>query len=210
MTAEKLFFNAAAENDISLAFILGRATRSFENSLTVVDLRKPPFPQSEVDPEFACLQDCISRPTSVSSMIVQGVCPGEAPEFTTIWTILGYPAFSVALPTWVKSGEKLPRILTAAPGKSAALCDKALALKKRCFPITRGSGYKYINRAVLLNDEKNGILQKIFQIEAIILNHTQKILEDWRGKRLEKHEITDLYEWLDRTITAEFERNFGL
>ncbi|MFN3191767.1 MAG: BPL-N domain-containing protein [Aureliella sp.] len=44
----------------------------------------------------------ISRATTVSAAVFQGVKPGEDPALTTMWTILGDPKFSIAVPGWVR------------------------------------------------------------------------------------------------------------
>lgn len=43
----------------------------------------------------------ISRSTTVSAAVFHGVLAGEAPELTTMWTMLGDPKFSIAVPCWV-------------------------------------------------------------------------------------------------------------
>ena len=210
LTAEQMFFQASAEHDLSLEFILRKATRNFSNSLSGIDLLEPPFPLSSAHSEFICMQDYITRASSVSSMIVQGVKPGESADLTTIWTILGLPSVSVVIPTWVSGGETLPSVLRAAPGRNAPLCDKALALKKRCFPITRGSGQKYLDRALLINQQGDGILQQILAIEQQVLEYIAPKLADWRANGLNKSEIQKTYHWFDSFISENYKNRFGL
>jgi len=82
----------------------------------------------------------IIRHSSASAVVIHGVKEGESPEFTTMWTLLGYPMTTVACPLWVEGGGSLPDLLTGNDVGKAPLCEKALQLKKRVFPIERGSG----------------------------------------------------------------------
>jgi hypothetical protein len=43
----------------------------------------------------------ISRPTTVSAMVVHGVAPGEDPALATMWVILGQSNYGIAVPAWV-------------------------------------------------------------------------------------------------------------
>ena len=119
LTTENLFYEAAAQQEISYAFILQKGDRNLYHSLTKIDLSIPPFPYSKEKSHFVCFQDYINRYTSVSSMVIQGVKQEESVELTTIWTVLGFPLCSVAIPTWVAGGEKLPEVTIAAGSKDA-------------------------------------------------------------------------------------------
>ena len=52
-------------------------------------------------PEIIQTANTISRSTTVSAAVFHGVKPGENPGLTTMWTILGNPSFSLAVPCWV-------------------------------------------------------------------------------------------------------------
>ncbi|TWT34380.1 C45 family peptidase [Blastopirellula retiformator] len=55
-------------------------------------------------PETISTKNTISRTTTVSAAVFHGVSPGEDPALTTMWTILGDPKFSIAVPCWVAGG----------------------------------------------------------------------------------------------------------
>ena len=63
---------------------------------------------------FAPIQDAISRGESSHAFLVQGVRPGEAPERSTAWVILGLPVTGVAVPLWV-AARSVPAELAAGP-----------------------------------------------------------------------------------------------
>lgn len=52
-------------------------------------------------PAIIKTNNTISRTTTVSAAVFQGVKPGEDPSLATMWTILGDPSFSLAVPCWV-------------------------------------------------------------------------------------------------------------
>ena len=208
-TAEELFYQAAAANDLTFEFIIKRVSRCLKHSLTTIDLTES-IPKNDDKPQFVGFQDFIPRYSSASTVVVQGVRADESPEFATMWTILGFQLCSVAVPTWVKGRNPLPEILKADETGNAPLCDMALTLKKKCFPIQRGSGSRYLNLSALLNRDATGILQKLKPLEFRILKETDKKLKTWRKNGIEPTEIQKYYHWLDETVMAEYEHLFGL
>ncbi len=208
-TAEELFYQAVAENNLSVRFVVTKADRNIYQSLIKTDLRKPPIPPSKDHTKFVSFEDYINRYTSVSTMIVHGVMPGESPDLTTIWTIPGFPLCSVAVPTWVAAGPELPSELTAPGDTNSPLCEKALQLKNKCFPIKRGSGKKYLNLAQLLNREGDGILQITPVIENKIIDKADPFLLKWQDDGFNKKEAQALYDIFDEIIKSDFNRYFG-
>ena len=209
-TTDALFYQAFAQQKLSYRFILQQADRNLYHSLTKTDLKSLPYPFSKEEPQFVCMQDYINRFSSVSSTLVQGVKPGEAVAKTTIWTILGFQLCSVAIPTWVAAGENLPSVLVAPGCKNAPLCQKALKLKKQCFPITRGSGKKYLNLSVLLNQQGDGVLQLLPMIEEKIIRKAEQNIKKWRKNGFNPKEAKSLYNWFDEVINEGYEKYFGL
>ena len=53
-------------------------------------------------PSIIATTDTISRTTTVSAAVFHGVRPGEDPSGTTMWTLLGDPKLSIAVPCWAK------------------------------------------------------------------------------------------------------------
>lgn len=68
----------------------------------------------------------ISRTTTVSAAVFQGVKPGEDPTLATMWTILGDPSFSIAVPCWVDVQEVADPL---ADDKGAELGEIAISLR---------------------------------------------------------------------------------
>lgn len=173
--------------------IFQRASRSFCNSLLGIDLKK-----SEQSPNKATgwfvEQDFIPRSESTASMVIQGVKPGHHPEMTTVWTALGYPPTAVALPLWVKMGEKQPALVTCHEGEtSAPLSLYASRLKDQVYSIHRGNGRNYLHWQLLWNDKGNGYMQSLQQVEDRIFRIFATYNIEGTGHELNEKEVEAFY-----------------
>ncbi len=209
LTAEELFGRASETNNLDFKFLLQDVSRSLKNSLLKTDLAVNP--PSESEEKFVTLEDYIVRYSSVATVVVQGVRPGEAPELSTMWTVLGFQLTSVAVPVWVKAGKELPKILTAPDSLNAPLCRMALELKKQCFPVSRGSGRKYLLLSKVINEGGNGFLQLLRPVENENIARAIKLLEEWRkANKLSESQARDYYNFIDRHVAESYEKLFGL
>ena len=121
-----------------------------------------------------------------------------------MWTVLGYPFTTVAVPVWIKGGENLPKMMIAEKNENAPLCDISLKLKKQCYPIERGSGNRYLNISALINKENSDILQKIEPIEQKVFEETEKRFAKWQINLMKKDQIQDFYKWLNDYVINEY------
>lgn len=207
-TTEELFDQTRAEHPIDLRVILQEGSRSLKHSLTGINLNTPQK-YSAVQPQYVCFRDYIPRHSSSATIVVQGIRAGEVPELTTMWTILGFQLCSVAIPTWISATDQLPTILTASSGQNAPLCNWALHLKDQCFSIKRGSGDSYLNIAALMNRENLGIMQRLAPLENKILENGSHCLARWRESGIKTEEVIEFYNWVDSTVTLEFQKILG-
>jgi len=210
LTAEELFYKASEENNLNKKFILQDVSRSLKHSLLDIDYNKE-TKLSSSNNKFIVFQDFIVRNNSVSTVLIEGVKKGEKPELSTLWTILGFQFTSVAIPTWVKAGKYLPSILIADSTGNAPLCDYALKLKDQCFPIKRGSGYRYLKLSKVINKEETGFVQVLRPVENEIISKTEKKMKQWRGNNnLPVEEVHNLYNWINETVKQTYKDKFGL
>lgn len=75
----------------------------------------------------------ISRRTSVSAAVFHGVKPGEDPRLTTMWVMLGEPAFTIAVPCWVGS-ECVADVLQGET--TSPLSDAARRLRDQSYTVS--------------------------------------------------------------------------
>lgn len=179
--------------DITPEWIFNNLSRSFYHSLMGTDLTK-----QESSPEkftgWVIDQDYIPRKSSTASVAIQGVKPGEDPEMTIMWTVLGYPPAGIAVPLWVKAGENQPSMLVKSDkSNNAEVCDNALALKYETFSLKRGNGQRYMNFNLIYNSQKSGYMQLLRFTE--FLNNRKlygPAIEKWRENGLDLKELEEL------------------
>lgn len=208
----KAIFNEHYEKDkhICLSFILKMADRNMLHSLTGVDVYKMDLPKDTTDKKFIPFRDFIVRYSTISSMVIQGVKPGEDPALTTLWTVLGFPLTTLVTPVWVAAGENMPSITMGEKGVTAPINKKSLLLKEKCFPVTYGHGKDYLNVSALLNAEENGIIQKLFPYENEIIDKAQGLIKNWTANSFQRKEVEEYYKWLDEYIHSVYKKEFGI
>ena len=178
-TAMHLFSQHRTKSMFTPEWIFSSADRSYYHSLLGTDLKEYDF-NSPGATGFVIDQDYIPRFSTSASVVFQGVKEGELAEHTTMWTALGFPSCSVALPLWVKGGEELPSILMKGEkSENAPLCEKVVALKYQVFPIKRGNGRRYFNWTALYNPENTGIMQLLAPVEEEIFSKSYAAMQQW-------------------------------
>lgn len=125
---------------------------------------RAPLPQS-VDVERT-----VCRRSTVSAAVFQGVLPGEDPALTTMWVLLGQPAFSIAVPCWPATGEVAPELCGP---EGSRLCSLSLELYGARFDATIGR---------LLTADLPRIWQRTFALEDALLQRTTQQLAQWRSR----------------------------
>jgi hypothetical protein len=208
-TAEQLFYQASAQQNLSVDYIINTMMTSLENSLTGESVAEA-LTQSGQQSHFMYNQDCINRYSSVSSVVIQGVIPKENPEYTIMWSRVGFPLSSIVVPVLLDKNGTLPKVVTAAAGENAPVCDKSLLLKKVMVPIRRGSGKYYINLTKVANVEKTGVRQLIEPVDKEIIKQTKAKMESWRSKNLDTKELGIFYDWVDQKILGSYQSLFGI
>lgn len=209
MAAEPMFYQASLSNSLSYNFLLQNVSRSLKHGLTGVNLYDQ-VPSDTDTPVYAPFRDFIPRYSTSSVIVVQGVKKDESTTLTTMWTILGSPLTSVAIPVWLNKGNVYPSILTAIKSENADLCDWSLTVKKKLFPISVGEGNDYINLAALITSEQTGILQKTKPLENLILENGSTLLENWRKNGQSEKELKDFCDQVDKHVQEFYLREIGI
>lgn len=208
-TAEELFQKAYSMDELNYKTIISDFSRCMKHSLTNNDFRKQ-YENITEGNNFINSGDLITRNSSASAIIIQGVKNNETADLTTIWSMIAYPNTCIALPIWIRGGEKLPEVLMADKSGYAPLSKKALKLKDEIYPIKRGSGNKYMLISKLINSEKTGIVQKIEKAEKNIFIKTEEKLNIWRKKPPKQNEILEYYKWIDKFVINTYSTQFNI
>ncbi|GHV22688.1 hypothetical protein FACS189428_5130 [Clostridia bacterium] len=154
--------------------------------------------------------DLITRQSTASATVIQGVKKGENPELTTLWTALGYPGCSVAIPAWVKAGKDNPAILLRQAGDSASrISTMVAALKENLYDVKRGHGQAYLHFSKVFNQEGTGYMQQLARIEQQVFEEVNPRIEKWReAGRFNTEEIKNLGKILSRHIEDSWPATF--
>lgn len=207
-SAQEIFNQANESDGLSFEYLLKNIPRCLKHGLTKENLKEK-LPQSEKINSFQAFQDYIPRYYSSSSIIIQGVLTSEKPYLTTMWSIVGFPLSSVAIPVWLSEEKNLPKLLIADTNGFSPLCSASLSLKKEMFPVDRGSGDKYINLAKVMNKEETGITQKLEALEDEIIQKGIEVLQKWRTSKIDNNEVINYYNWVDQFVTKQYDFLFG-
>jgi hypothetical protein len=205
-TADNIFKNHIGRaGEFTPKWIFQNLSRSFYNSLLGIDLVKDNDILQRGSGWFVD-QDFIPRSSSSCSMVIKGVKTGENPLNTVMWTILGYPPVSVAVPTFVKAGENQPSFMTGKEKSNSLMCDMALALKRKVFAIKRGNGEKYLNFNLLYNPEGTGYMQQLKPVENTIFDMTEKFMQENNDKPYNKAAFDKLYSDIFTEIETAYKK----
>ncbi|MDF1561153.1 MAG: hypothetical protein P1P83_13255 [Bacteroidales bacterium] len=208
--ASDVFNMALAQNRLDPQYLLNSLSRNLTHGLTGVNLRAE-MPADGHSQAFVNFDDFIPRTSTAAAIMVVGAAKGEDPSQAMMWTLMGFPLTTVAVPVWITADKNLPRVLSMKEDMHSPLCDVAMTLKRELFPITRGSGGKYMNVALLLNEEKTGFLQRLAPVEEEIFARTAALtssIPERKGARAEA--ITEFYQWIDSYIVQSYNELFGL
>lgn len=213
MEVEKKLMPAAATKEITPAWIYNELSRSFSNQMLGIDLKSGDFNRPKTSGWFVD-QDFIPRKSTASSVIIQGVKQGENPELTVMWTVLGYPPLSVAMPVWVKGANKqLPAMLARdKETKVSPLCDKVVTLTNRVFSYKQGMGSeRYFNWELLYNPKGTGYMQLLAPVEDGVWLIAEPYLKQMRSEnKLDAGQVYQLYDELDNYVSGSYADLFGL
>ncbi|MDM8161089.1 carcinine hydrolase/isopenicillin-N N-acyltransferase family protein [Labilibaculum sp. K2S] len=203
-TAQDLFYQADSCGNLNAQTIIQDFSRCLKHAVLKKDFRQE-FESTPYGAHFINSDDMITRHGSSSMILIEGIKKGEASDMNTIWTQIGFPNTSIALPVWVKGGDSLPEVLTADGSGNCPLNKMALNLKHKCYPISRSAGYKYLNVSELINSEKMGIMQQLELAEIKIFKNTSDSINEWHKNQPTIKQIQEYYNWLDEYTNLTYQ-----
>ena len=207
-TAVAALGKALQENKMSPQFLFDNLSRNLYHSLTGTDLRAS-LPQKRDAPEFKFFIDYIPRVSTASAILIIGASDSKKVNEAMMWTILGFPLTSVAIPVWISAGEKLPAAVTMDAEFRSPICKAALKFKEECFPITYDRGYNYINLSAVINRENTGYIQLLQPVESTIFERAAILSGEISEGRKTPKDITVFYAWLDQYLAEKYKELFN-
>ena len=203
-TASEIMINRVGTGrGITPQWIFNALSREFYHSLLGIDLRK----DSSLTPN-GWFPDCdfIPRRSTSASTVVKGVKKGENPLLTVMWTVLGYPPVSVAVPLFVAAGENQPAMVMAQSkdNQRCKMCDVALARRAKVFSLARGNGKTYLQFCLLQNEEGTGYMQRLAPYEQKVFETFNPAIEEWYAKgEVDLGRLQELYAGTDFALDVK-------
>lgn len=132
--AERLSHEARRQRNVSPELLTDTLSRSFYHSLMERDC---------YNDNYIVNQDFIPRDISTSSIVIEGVNPGDNPENIRMWAILGYPPCGA---TEMVTLHEIPDGFGPSGREwRSKKCEEAMELRKSTIPYEGGSGKRYID-----------------------------------------------------------------
>ena len=203
-TATTALRNAFKEKKLSAEELINCISRNLSNSLTGDDLSVN-IPEGN-KPEYRFFLDFIPRRSTSAVIMIVGAKDDNDIPGAMMWTILGFPPVSVAIPVWISAGEHLPAAVSFRDNLHAPLCDAALKLKEDCFPLRTDGGQNYINLTAVINRRKTGYMQMLKPCEETIFKKANTLENGLKDGTKTKEDIIALYGWLDDYLAGYFEK----
>jgi len=143
-------------------------------------------------------QDFIPRRITSAEIVVEGVKPGDDPKYTVMWTILGYPTTSVALPLLVGDSDILPDYVKCSSNSThSEISDIAMDIKmKYVFPEEVSNGKNYINLENVLRgkDGKPALYECCYKVENEYINPSfAEIYQKWSKGKMKDEKFYSSY-----------------
>lgn len=179
------------------AFLNNKLTHEFILRIVARDLLDTPH-QVEPDDQFPT-QLFISRYRTRSCTVVRGVWKNEDPHFSTFWTILGEPAFGVAVPLF-SYAHSIPFEIEAPYNEMAPM---NAIIENRELRSYTDNMYDTTIRPYPLWYPENGsppIQKYAFKIEDYTFKQTESQLDFWRA--IKRIKITSDYRVFEDEITT--------
>lgn len=190
----------AQGGDITPRWIFNNLSRCFYHPVLDMDLK-----EAELGSGWFIDQDFIPRRITSASVVIKGVKKGEDPLNTVMWTILGYPPASIAVPLFVKAGENQPFFMVKdEKSNNALMCDISLKAKSKIFAIKRGNGNKYFNFSALYNKKGNGLMQRMQRAESKVFKISAEFIKEHKDKEMKKEELDSFYNSLFEVIKKAY------
>lgn len=204
-TAEQLFTETTNEKTLDYRSVIQNFSRCLYNPITKNNYKEM-YENEPASNRFIHSDNLITSYGSASCIVIQGVKDNELPQFTTMWTMIGYPNTCIALPLWISESELPNTIIYNDSLKNSKLNQYNMSLLKKCYPIDNPDGYHYLKISKLVNKENNGYIQIITPIETNIFDETDKKLNKWRNKMPPKSEIEQFYTQLNNIVEKTYKQ----
>lgn len=208
-TAMAALEEAAEKRQFNPRYLFDHISRNLTHSLTGKTLGDHPA-RSSSSSDFRFFIDYIPRVSTAASILITGAGNRGDVSSMTMWTILGFPLVSVAVPVWLTEGNILPAAVSMKNDFHSPLCDAAMKLRESCFPVTRDKGQNYINMAAVINRENSGFMQLLRPVEDTLFKKASQVMGGGDQRNPPEKAVTEFYRWMDSFLEREYQKLFGI
>ena len=186
------------EREMTAIEAINLFSRQYRHELLGVDYTADNAPEYVVD------QDFIPRRITSAVICFEGVKAGGKPQYTIMWSALGYPACAVAIPLLMNE-KSLPAYMAARNAKAkngdawhSELCDASLRIKDQwAFPLHVSNGNRYLAIKTVLcgKDGKPALLGCTRNVERKIEKDFLPLYHQWEEGALSDQAF---FKWYDQ------------
>ncbi|MBU1013051.1 MAG: C45 family peptidase [Bacteroidetes bacterium] len=198
---------AALEKKLAPEYLINAISRSLYHPRIQADLADEMPAQRDVS-EFRFFMDYIPRVSTSSSYIFVGARDSKHVDEMMMWTIIGFPLTTVAVPTWLSAGE-LPKVVAMGKDLQSPLNTAGLKFKEECFPLKSDNGQNYINLSAVINSEGTGYTQIIRHMEKTIAVKANELIGELDAGTKKPKDIQEFYQWLDKYLLEQYQRRLN-
>ena len=202
-TANAVLQQAAKDKTLTPQFIFNNLSRNLTHSITKTDLTDNlPINKQTVDMRFFI--DYIPRNNTTSALVIVGAKDEKHTQEAMMWTILGFPLTSIAIPSWLAENEELSTLVKLQANNTSQICTAALKMKAECFPLTYDKGYNYIDLSKVINQKNSGYMQQIQKIENEVFIKSNLFIQELESGKKTAKDLGSFNQQLDHYIRVAF------
>lgn len=214
MTASEIMYpviKSRGVTDVSPQKIFELLSRSYRNSFTGLDYVKSYGKLVSRKKGVAIDQDFIPRRSTSCAVIFEGVKPGDNPVSTVMWTILGYPACSTAVPLLVGNCDLLPSFVKPDKYGHSEICDIAMSIKDNNvfrWKVSNGKHYMDIKAVVKGRDGRRPLLKCAADADEEIRREFESLYHVWKNGKMRDTDFYSSYVDISSNFLYLYLRNF--
>lgn len=170
-------------------YIYDNISRTYRNQKTGVDATGKDYS------DVVAYQDFVPRRITSASVVYEGVKPGTDPSKTVMWTMLGYPACSVAIPLVCSDEDLIPAYMKSNSSSAHSyLCDLVLGVKNR-YVFGYGKNEDDINMKALLKGDNGrpSLIECSKSADSEISASFNEIFTQWESGRMSNADFYSAY-----------------
>jgi len=197
--ANEILFNTVKNRTLDYQFVIRKMARDIKSP----QINPYPLPWQESYKEapkgFVMTENSLNRHNTVCSIVVHGSRLAEAPEFSTMWIMLGEPICTPAVPLWPRCGPVPPEL----NGKGNAQLNQ-ISIETDHTLYSAKKWPTFINSASLV-EGRYPVLLQTEKIEREIFLQVNRQLASWRQSSVSLEQFSIFQKKLISNVARQLE-----